>query len=241
MKGKNIVLLTGRKGSKSVTGKNVYPVLGRPLALYPMIAAREAQLVDDIFVTTDCEDIKNVARKVGVKIIGRPDSMAQDQSELVESINHAVESMDCNINYLITMHCNCGVHRAGLVDMAIGVLDENPDADSCVSGYIDQSIHPYRTKKITSGGELSTWLEMPISTSTNRQNLEGCFVLDGAVRVMRYANCFPPNGQPPFSYLGNNILYIENVSGGDVHSLEDIYMTEYRLRKMGWDVSENEF
>ena len=39
----NVILLTGRGGSKSVPGKNVYPVLGRPLAFYPMTAAKRAR------------------------------------------------------------------------------------------------------------------------------------------------------------------------------------------------------
>jgi len=222
-----------------VKGKNVYPVLGRPLVYYAMHAAKEATLIDDVYVSTDCEDIKRVAREMGVCIIDRPHALAQDSSELVDAINHAVESIGCEINFLITMHCNCGVHRQGIVDEAIEKLAGAPEADSCVSGYIDHSIHPYRTKKITSNGTLSTWLEMPENTSTNRQNLEPCFVLDGAVRVIRYNHCFPPNGQPPFSYLGNKILYIENVSGGDVHSLEDICMTEYLLKKIGWKELEH--
>jgi N-acylneuraminate cytidylyltransferase len=235
MSGKNIVLLTGRGGSKSVKGKNVYPVLGRPLVFYAMNAAKQATLVDDVYVSTDCEDIKQVAKEMGVNVIDRPQELSQDKSELVEAINHAVKHIGEEINFLITMHCNCGVHRPGLVDEAIAKLSNEPAADSCVSGYVDHSVHPYRTKRITADGTLSTWLEMPENVSTNRQNLEPCFVLDGAVRVMRYSNCFPPDGQPPFSYLGNDILYIENTPGGDVHSLEDIVLTEYLLKKMDWE------
>lgn len=234
MSGKNIVLLTGRGGSKSVKGKNVYPVLGRPLVFYAMYAAKQAELVDDVFVSTDCEDIKQIAKEMGINVVDRPKELSLDSSELVDAIDHAVAYIGEEINFLITMHCNCGVHRPVLVDEAITRLSGNPEADSCVSGHIDRSVHPYRTKKVAADGTLSTWLDMPGNTSTNRQNLEPCFVLDGAVRVMRYSNCFPPSGQPPFSYLGNKILYIENTSGGDVHSVEDIVLTEYLLKEMGW-------
>ncbi len=232
---KNIVLLTGRAGSKSVKGKNIYPILGRPLAYYPINAAKQSTLVDDIYISTNCEDIKAIAREEGIHVIDRPQSLSQDKSELVEAINHAVGIIGKDINYLITMHCNCGVHRPNLVDNAIEKLNKNPDADSCVSGYIDFSIHPYRTKRITPEGFLTTWLDIPENTSTNRQNLEPCFVLDGAVRVMRYDRCFPPKGQPPFTYLGNKIQYIENVQGGDVHCMEDIFLTEYLLKQIGWE------
>lgn len=127
---RNVILLTGRAGSKSIKSKNVYPVLGRPLAYYPINAAKQSK------------------------------------------------------------------------DDAIEKMNSNPDADSCVSGHIDLSIHPYRTKRVTSEGYLETWLDIPGNTSTNRQNLEPCFVLDGAIRVMRYDTCFPPAGQPLLSILG---------------------------------------
>ena len=231
---KNIILLTGRAGSKSVTGKNVYPVLGRPLAYYPMHAAKQSKLAHDIYVSTDCKDIKRLASEMGIKVIDRPDNIAHDQSELIDTINHALDVINEDINFLITMHCNCGVHREGLVDQAIKVMIDSPNVDSCVSGYIDHSIHPYRTKMVNSDCTLSPWLEMPEGTSTNRQNLPPCFILDGAARVMRLKSCFPPDGQPPFTYLGKKIRYIENSTGGDVHSLTDIAITEFLLKQIGW-------
>ncbi len=235
---KNIILLTGRAGSKSVLKKNVYRILGRPLAFYPFFAAQQSQLVDDIYISTDCPDLKSLACDMGIKVIDRPDEISQDKSELVEAIHHAVQKIGEEINYLITMHCNCGVHQPSLVDRAIKLMDENSTADSCVTGYIDYSIHPYRTKMINADGSLSPWLDIPEGTSTNRQNLDPCFILDGAVRVMRYNRCFPPCGQPPFTYLGNKIIYLENSSGGDVHSLQDIAVTEFLLKELGWDHDE---
>lgn len=231
---RNVILLTGRAGSKSVLGKNVYPVLGRPLAYYPMNAAKKSQRVDDIYVSTDCKGIAQVAAEMEIGVINRPKAMSEDDSELISAIEHAIAHIGGDINYLITMHCNCGVHREGIVDEAIQVLDDNPEIDSCVSGYVDHSVHPYRTKRIEQDGTLSPWLDIPEGTTTNRQGLAPCFILDGAVRVMRYKTCFPPRGQKPFTYLGTKIKHLENSLGGDVHSLKDIATTEFLLKEMGW-------
>ena len=232
---KNIILLTGRGGSKSIASKNVYPVLGRPLAFYPINAAKKAKKVDEIFVSTDCNLIRSLADKMGINIIDRPDRLSEDRSELIEAINHAVEQIRGEINYLITMHCNCGVHKKGLIDECIEVLDKNEEADSCVSGYIDYSVHPFRTKKISERGYLRDWLEVPSNVSANRQSLEPCFVLDGAVRVMRYRKCFPARTNSPFPFLGDKITFVENAGIGDVHSLDDIALTERFLRANGWN------
>ena len=229
----NVVLLTGRGGSKSVPGKNVYPVLGRPLAFYPMAAAASARKVDRICVSTDSPEIARVARTFGIEVIDRPPELAQDDSELVDTITHAMGVIGGDLRYLVTMHCNCAVHREGIVDDCITLMDEHPEADSCVTGFIDQSIHPYRTKRVDAGGYLHPWLEIPEGTSTNRQALAPCFVLDGAVRVLRVDRCFPPRGQRPFTYLGRRILHVRNARGGDVHSLDDIAEAEQALRRAG--------
>ena len=45
----NIALLTGRGGAgSSFPGKNVFPILGRPLMLYPYASAKKSRLIDDI-------------------------------------------------------------------------------------------------------------------------------------------------------------------------------------------------
>jgi N-acylneuraminate cytidylyltransferase len=232
----NVVLLTGRGGSKSIPGKNVYPLLGRPLAFYPMTAAKRARHVDRIFVSTDSKEIKQVARDLGIEVIDRPPELARDDSELVDAITHALGVIGGGIRYLITMHCNCAVHRPGLVDECITRLDEHPEADSCVTGHVDQSVHPYRTKRIGEGGYLHSWLEIPEGTSTNRQALgECCFILDGAVRVMRVERCFPPRGQRPFTYLGQRILHVINEGRGDVHDVFDLPRAEALLRRAGFE------
>lgn len=231
---RNVVVLTGRGGSKSIAKKNVYPVLGRPLVYYPMHAAKSAKLVDEVFVSTDCEEIASVARKMDVSVIPRPEHLSGDDAELADVLVHALSMAGPDIKYLISMHCNCAAHRPGLIDDCIADMDAHPEADSCVSGYVDRSIHPYRTKRILADGRLESWIEIPKGTSTNRQMLEPCFVLDGAVRVMRVDTCFPPAGQRPFTYLGNHIRHWVNKPLGDVHSMSDIMRSEFFLRSIGW-------
>lgn len=231
---KNVVLLTGRAGSKSVTGKNTYPVLGRPLGTYAMLAAKEARKIDEIYISTDCEKLKILANKMNIKIINRPKDISEDTSELIEAIEHAFQQLAFKTRFLVTMHCNCGIHSPGLVDECISKLEKYPEADSCVTGYVDRSVHPYRTRRVTKEGYLEQWINTPKNTSSNRQNLDPCFILDGAVRVIRVEDNLPKAGLEPFSYLGKKILFVENSSSGDVHSLRDIRLTELILSEMGW-------
>ena len=58
-----IALLLGREGSEGFPGKNLYPVLGRPLMEYPLLAAIESASVDEVYVSTDSKKIKDIAKK----------------------------------------------------------------------------------------------------------------------------------------------------------------------------------
>ena len=69
--GKSIVcaLMIGRKGSVGFPGKNIFPVLGRPLAAYPLLAAKSSSHVKRIFVSTDCPDIMDIAKDYNAELI----------------------------------------------------------------------------------------------------------------------------------------------------------------------------
>lgn len=230
----NIALLTGRAGSKSIRKKNLMKVLGRPLASYPILSALNSKSIDAVYISTDCPDLQALAESYGVRVIPRPAEISGDSSELAHAIEHALSHFDTLPEYLVTEHCNSGTHRPGLIDECIEKLRASPEADSCVTGSIDKSVHPYRTRQVSADGTLGLWSDIPQSTSSNRQSMTPCFILDGAARAMRVKNCFPIRGHQPFPYLGQTILYVENEGGRDIHCPDDVYLTERYLLRHGW-------
>ena len=230
----NVALLMGRRGSKSVLAKNVRPVMGRALFLYPLLAAKSAAAIDRVMVSTDCPEIQRLARDHGVEIIERPESIAGDRAEMSDAIVHALEVIGEPVQYLVGMHCNSAIHRAGLIDDCIARLEQQPEADSCVSGVIEKSVHPIRTRKLNAQGMLEPWFEIDPTVSCNRQTMDPCIILDGAARVMRVASCFPIKGTQPFPYLGRTVLFEDNPGGRDVHDEDDFILVEKHLRAQGW-------
>ncbi len=112
----NIALLMGRGGSKSIVGKNICKILGRPLVSYPIHAAQSAKKIDRVMVTTDCPDIQTIATEMGVEVIERPPELSLDDSQMVDGILHALDYIKDEVDYLVTMHCNCATHRNNLID-----------------------------------------------------------------------------------------------------------------------------
>ena len=101
-------LLLGRKGSMGFPGKNTFPVLGRPLCLYPLLAAHHAKHVDRVYVSTDDEEIMDIAGSNGAEIIVRPPELATkealgEESSASNSLNNALLSMSNNLGLFVSL------------------------------------------------------------------------------------------------------------------------------------------
>ena len=86
-------ILIGRGGSVGLPKKNIMPVLGRPLMSYPLLAAKNCKLVDKIFVSTEADEIKKVAKDLGAEIIDRPQNLATSEATVEEVFVHAYEKI----------------------------------------------------------------------------------------------------------------------------------------------------
>ncbi len=69
-----VALVPARGGSQRVPGKNIRELAGHPLIAYSIASARESGLFTDVVVSTDSEEIADVARRYGATIPGLRDS-----------------------------------------------------------------------------------------------------------------------------------------------------------------------
>ena len=66
--GKSIAIITARGGSKRIPFKNIRDFLGKPIIAYSIEAAIQSDMFEEIMVSTDHEDIANVAKEYGAKV-----------------------------------------------------------------------------------------------------------------------------------------------------------------------------
>ena len=89
---KTLYVIPARGGSKGIPGKNIKPLNGKPLIAYSIKVARQLADDADICVSTDSQDIADVAESMGLKVpFLRPDHLATDKSGTYEVLLHAVE------------------------------------------------------------------------------------------------------------------------------------------------------
>ena len=65
---KNLCIIPARGGSKRIPRKNVKPFLGKPMLAYSIETAQKTALFDEIMVSTDDEEIAEVAKQYGAKV-----------------------------------------------------------------------------------------------------------------------------------------------------------------------------
>jgi pseudaminic acid cytidylyltransferase len=102
---KNVAIIPARGGSKRIPRKNIKDFHGKPMIAYPISVARESRLFDRIIVSTDDEEIAQVARDYGAEIpFMRPKELADDYTGTNAVVKHALEWLRKN-NYFAQYAC----------------------------------------------------------------------------------------------------------------------------------------
>jgi N-acylneuraminate cytidylyltransferase len=65
---KNIAIITARGGSKRIPRKNIRPFLGKPIIAYSIKAALQSGLFQEVMVSTDDQEIAEIAREYGASV-----------------------------------------------------------------------------------------------------------------------------------------------------------------------------
>lgn len=88
----NIAIIPARGGSKRIPRKNIREFCGKPLITYSIEAAKASGLFDHVIVSTDDEEIREIANAWGAETpFVRPAELANDHATTVPVIKQAVE------------------------------------------------------------------------------------------------------------------------------------------------------
>lgn len=90
--GKTILaIIPARGGSKGLPGKNIRLLSGKPLLAWAIDVLKECNIVDQIFISTDSENIASVATQYGVEVpFLRNQFIAKDNSLVIDAVLEAL-------------------------------------------------------------------------------------------------------------------------------------------------------
>jgi CMP-N,N'-diacetyllegionaminic acid synthase len=136
---KIVAIIPARGGSKGIPKKNLIPICGKPLIAWSIIQASEAQMIDDIYISSDDEEILHVGTDYGARPIKRPAEIAGDDATSESAWLHAIDSIE----------------SAGTkLDLVVGMQATSPirhskDLDNAIHQFI-----PSRYKSLMAGNEI---------------------------------------------------------------------------------------
>jgi pseudaminic acid cytidylyltransferase len=101
----SIAIIPARGGSKRIPRKNVQILDGKPLISFPIVAAIESNVFNDIFVSTDDPEIAEIAKSYGAKVpfLRSPD-LADDFTPTMPVIRDSIERIT-KLNYSFDKCC----------------------------------------------------------------------------------------------------------------------------------------
>ena len=114
-----ICIIPARGGSKRIKNKNLVDLGGCPLILWTINDAKKSMLIDRIIVSTDSEDIKEIAIENGVEVIDRPASLSGDTIQVEDAIIHVLNSINEKIDFVVLLQCTTPFRTDGDIDKGI--------------------------------------------------------------------------------------------------------------------------
>ena len=239
-------LMIGRKGSVGFPGKNVHPILGRPLAAYPLMAAQGSRYVDRVFVSTDSPEIMEIARGYGVELVERPAELATKQAlgedvfaHGYQEIKNRLASRELAVELMVLLFANAATITSQLIDQGVEALRNDSSLDSAVTTSVYNMWSPVRARKLDQDGCLKPFVPFetfgdPRTLNCDRDSQGDVHFADMSVSVVR-PKCLEElkEGLLPQRWMGQRIAAIPSWGGCDVDYEWQVPMVEFWLRKHG--------
>lgn len=220
-------IIMGRKGSEGFPGKNLYKVCGKPMAQWVMEAALGAKC-DEVYLTTDCPDLKRIADSLDVGVIERPPELCTSQALGEDVYKHAYKLHPYS-DYYVLMMCNAPtVLPNHITDGVFAVNERHWDSACTVSKY--NMYHPCRARDISSGNVEN--IHGKLNVTCDRDSAGDAWFYDLGCAVAKNDGMKNMDwGMPPQRWLKGEIFPILNEAGLDVDYEWQMGQVEWWLRK----------
>ena len=246
-----VALILGREGSIGFPGKNIYPVLGRPLMVYPLLAAKAAVNVDEVYVSTDSDKIKQGSLEQGAKIIERPSELATKEAlgedAYAHGYRHICDTLGKSVELIVLLFCNAPTILGKTIDAGIQALRNDSTLDSAVTVSAYNMWSPIRARKLNAEGLLQPFVPFEAfgnlkAVNCDRDSQGEVYFADMSASIVR-PRCLEDldYGTLPQRWMGKRIYPLKQWGGCDVDFEWQIPQVEYWLQKNGFSESKTPY
>ncbi len=178
-----ISVIPARGGSKSVPGKNIKLLGGKPLLAWSVAAAQEVPAIDRVIVSTDDDEIAAVARECGAEVYSRPPELAGDGSLVIDALRDLTARLDSEGEKPVVevlLEPTCPFRSAEDVTQCLKLIAAGCDS---AATFVEARLHPHRAWRIA--GDTPEVFVPGAVPWLPRQELPPAYQLNGAVYAFR--------------------------------------------------------
>ena len=221
-KGHILAVIPARGGSKGIPRKNLRTLVGKPLITYAISTAKASKFDIDIIVTSDDDEILNIAQKSGALVHRRSKEAATDSATLDPAIYEAWKDSEKkygkHYEIIITMQPTSPLLKAATLDEAVERILNNPNIDTVISAINDTHL----SWREENGRFIPNYKKR-----VNRQYLTPTFKETGGF-LITHASVITPDNR-----IGSNVdlFILEGPEAIDIDTYEDWNLCSYYLKR----------
>ena len=217
-----VAVIPARGSSKGLPGKNLRPLLGKPLIAYTIEAAKASSYVSRVIVSTDDPQIAEAAKRHGAEApFLRPAELAQDLTPTEPVLQHAVEWLESHEGYrvdiVVFLQPTDLFRKRAMIDQAVRALLDDPTLETAFVA------HPTHKNFWRRSGDRFSRLAPDLAHGP-RQTREPLYREDTGLACATRASVIKQGRR-----IGDRVAIIPNpdeVSGIDIHTEFDFWLAE---------------
>lgn len=222
-----VSIVPARGGSKAIPRKNVMDFCGKPLIAWSIEQALGARLVDEVFVSTDNEEIAEVSKQFGARIIDRPPALATDTASSEDALLHAIQHIEQTsaepVDKVVFLQCTSPLRSSKDIDQAIESF-VSQEADSLFSAAILDDFCAWEEND----GSLES-LTFDYKNRGRRQDRKPYYLENGSIYVFKPEILRRCNNR-----LGGRIAFFPMPfwKSYEIDTLEDVKVCEFFMKRV---------
>ncbi|HBH74721.1 MAG TPA: flagellar modification protein B [Synechococcales bacterium UBA10510] len=177
-----IATICARGGSRGLPGKNIRPLLGKPLITYSIEQALAQPQIDRVFVSTDAPDIAAVATAAGAEVpFLRPAHLATHDAAKVPVIEHLVTWVSAHIgavDRIVDLDPTSPLREGNDIKACLALLDDQ--TDTVITAYAADKNPYFNMVEIQSNGCVALVKTLPGGV-TSRQAAPRVYSMNASI------------------------------------------------------------
>lgn len=222
-------IIPARKGSKGVPNKNITMLGEFPLVEHTLIQAKEISIIDKIIVSTDSEEICEIAKKYVMKNINlRPAELSTDTAILYDVLKYEIYNhnlVEKGFDIIVLLQPTSPLRRSYMIENALIKFIE--DGQKSATSVSEVEEHPIFMRTINNNNRLDKLLN--IESTIRRQDLPKYYKINGMIYINRIQDILNN-----YVSLNDNLspIIIPKEYAIDIDCIEDFDKAEILLKQI---------